>query len=304
LNSVAPLCHHVDEPRRRRTLIIDTSLGDESMQIEGAHAEITSSPEAPRASAAPVQPKTHGGFLYQWGPQAWIDMWMSYTMLVKKGSLVISHTFRPILRITTDPDRIEREYAEIKSRREKTRLLDSPRERWRKNYGNFVREIEWALLELRDHYPREQYEEIVIGTVAAISRDDSASFIEMMNSMADTKPSKKADPNAGPQKPGGIQKLLFDMFNPAGFLTGPAEISEFDPARGEVTMEVPDCAWHVCAKAESLPNPNALPEEGCLLICKGVFEHLFNGENGGLGMEFDPHLPETSCTVRMHWKSA
>ena len=47
---------------------------------------------------------------------------------------------------------------------------------------------------------------------------------------------------------------MFDMFNPAGFLTGPAEITEFDPANGKAVMEVPDCAWHICAAAESLPG--------------------------------------------------
>ncbi len=69
-------------------------------------------------------------------------------------------------------------------------------------------------------------------------------------------------------------------------------------------MEVPDCAWHVCAAPDSLPNPQALPEQGCLLICKGAFEKLFAGKGGGLAMEFDPHLPETSCTVRMRWKAS
>jgi hypothetical protein len=62
-------------------------------------------------------------------------------------------------------------------------------------------------------------------------------------------------------------------------------------------------AWHICAAAKSLPNPDALPEQGCLLICKGAFEKLFNGKDGGLSVEFDPHLPETSCTVRMNWET-
>jgi hypothetical protein len=93
------------------------------------------------------------------------------------------------------------------------------------------------------------------------------------------------------------------MFNPAGFLTGPAEITHYDPAGGEVTMYIPDCAWHTCGAQEDLPNPSALPEEGCLLICKGAFERLFDGEGGGLRTEFEPHLPETSCTVRMCWKT-
>jgi hypothetical protein len=93
------------------------------------------------------------------------------------------------------------------------------------------------------------------------------------------------------------------MFNPAGFLTGPAEITEYDPGRGKVTMFIPDCAWHTCGRQSDLPNPNALPEEGCLNICKGPFEALFKGEGGGLKMEFDPHLPQTSCTVRMSWQT-
>ena len=32
-------------------------------------------------------------------------------------------------------------------------------------------------------------------------------------------------------------------------------------------------------------------------------EKLFDGKDGGLSMEFEPHLPETSCTVRMSWKT-
>jgi hypothetical protein len=120
--------------------------------------------------------------------------------------------------------------------------------------------------------------------------------------MADTKPSKSGK-KKGPSEPTGIQKLIFDMFNPAGFLTGPAQVTEFDADAGTLKMFVPDCAWHICAAAESLPNPKALPEEGCLLICKGAFERLFQGENGGLRVEFEPHLPETSCSIRMSWQT-
>jgi hypothetical protein len=51
--------------------------------------------------------------------------------------------------MTADPEQIDRNYAEIRSRREKVRLFDSPRERWRKYYDNFVREVEWALHRVR-----------------------------------------------------------------------------------------------------------------------------------------------------------
>jgi len=259
--------------------------------------------EANEKTVGAPAPARSEGFLYHYGPQAWIDMVMSHTMIVKRAWPLISYTFLPILRLTTDAERIDREYSEIRSRREKLRFFDSPRERWRKNYGSFVREAEWALLELRKHFTPAQYEDIVVGTSVALARENSEGFLKMMNGMADTKPSGKAGDGDGPDQPSRFQKLLFEMFNPGGFLTGPATITEFDTTRGSAVMEVPDCAWHICASADSLPNPDALPEQGCLLICKGAFEKLFDGKGGGLAMEFDPHLPETSCTVRMRWKA-
>ncbi len=272
----------------------DEAVGTQSQSSDTARTLATIS--------RPIAPEKRGGFIYNWGPQAWIDMVMSYSMLVKKAGPLIPYTFLPILRMATDPERIDREWKEIKLRREKVHLFDSPRERWRKNYGNFVRDVEWALLELRQQFSQEQYEQIVVGTSVALAHENSSGFLEMMDGMADTKPPKKEAPSDGPRKPGGIQKLMFDMFNPAGFLTGPAEITEFDPANGTSTMYVPECAWHICGAQESLPNPDALPEQGCLLICKGAFEELFNGEGGGLAMDFEPHLPDTACTVRMSWK--
>ncbi|MBW2421913.1 MAG: hypothetical protein JRH19_25485, partial [Deltaproteobacteria bacterium] len=206
----------------------------------------------------PVAPAKKRGLFYHWGPQAWIDMWMSNSMIVKKAGPLIPYTFLPILRMTTDRERIERE---------KVRLFDSPRERWRKNYGNFVREAEWALLELRKHFSQAQYEDIVVGTSVALAYENSTDFLEMMNGMADTEAPKKAAAAEGPSEPSRFQKLMFSTFNPAGFLTGPAHITEFDPAHGSTTMEIPDCAWHICGAAETLPNPDALPEQGCLLIC-------------------------------------
>ncbi len=253
-----------------------------------------------------VAPAPKSGFYYNWGPQAWIDMWMSNTMLVKKAMPIVSHTFVPILRLSGDKEQVDRDYAEIKSRREIIRWSDSPREKWRKRYGNFVREAEWALLELRRYFNQQQYEEIVVGTAVALSYETSADFLNMMNSMGDRNKKKKRgnpSPAGGPKKPSRWSTFMFETFNPAHWLTGPATISEYDPANGLTVMEIPDCGWHTCGPAERLPNPNALPEEGCLHICKGPFEALFNGEGGGLKMEFEPHLPETSCTVRMSWQT-
>jgi hypothetical protein len=246
------------------------------------------------------------GFYANWGPQAWINMWMSNSMLVKKAMPIVSHTFVPILRLSGDKTQVDRDYDDIKSRREVLRWSDSPREKWRKRYGNFVRETEWALLELRKHFNQKQYEDIVIGTSVSLSYETSADFLNMMNSMSDKNKNKKTPktPAGASKKPSRWSTFMFETFNPAGWLTGPATITEHDPSNGITVMEIPDCAWHTCGPAERLPNPNALPEEGCLNICKGPFEALFKGEGGGLKMEFDPHLPETSCTVRMSWQTS
>lgn len=242
------------------------------------------------------------GLLYAWGPQAWIDMWMSKRMLVRAAMPIVSHSFLPILRLSGDATAIDRGYRDIRSRREIVRWYDSPREKWRKRYGNLVREMEWALLELRALFPRKQYEEIVVGTCVALSEETSADFIKMMNSMSEKNRTAAPGSSDGGDRPTRWEKLVFDMFNPAGFLTGPAEVRSLDKGAGTMTMYVPDCAWHTCAPASSLPRPDQLPAEGCQLICKGAFEALFNGRGDGLGMEFEPHLPETSCTIRMWWK--
>jgi hypothetical protein len=242
-------------------------------------------------------PAKHGWW-YHWGPQAWIDMWMSKKMLLNKAMPIVTHTLLPILRLSGDREQVDRDYQAIKTRRETVRWSDSPREKWRKRYGNFVREVEWALLELRKHYSQKQYEEIVIGTCVSTAEETTADFIEMMNSMAEKNKNKtgsRAEPNR-------FEKFIFDTFNPAGFLTGPAEMRDINMSEGSMTMYIPDCAWHTCAAQDSLPNPDQLPAEGCQLICKGPFEALFNGEKSKLRMEFEPHLPETSCTVRMRWK--
>ena len=268
------------------------------MTIEATRVDITTK-QTPVKSA----PEPRGGFVYNWGPQAWIDMVMSKRMLVDRGGPMVPYTFLPILRMSADPAQIDRDWADIRSRRERVRLTDSPRERWRKRYGNFVREIEWALLELRKHFTQKQYEEIVVGTAVALAHENSSDFIEMMNSMTEKSGTSRSAGPGTKGEPSRVQKLAFEMFNPAGFLTGPAEITEYDPAGGEVTLYIPECGWHVCGSQQSLPYPDKLPEEGCLLICKATFEELFDGEGSPLSIDFEPHLPDTSCTARMSWKT-
>ncbi len=253
--------------------------------------------------AGHVQTARRKGFAYNYGVQAIIDMIMCQRMVAERGAQVVKLTYLPMIRIAADdPDQVMRDYAQLHERRERIRFWNSPRERWRKNYGNFVRESEWALLELRKYFTQGQYEEIVVGTGAAFARLDSQKEIDYMNAGA-RKAKEKRDSRAPGtvDEPGVVQRMLTKVLDPgrfAGFLVGESEVTEIDEASGTAVMEVPNCAWHSCPDAASLPNPNALPEQGCLLICKGVFERVFDGADG-IKMEFDPHLPEPSCTIRI-----
>jgi hypothetical protein len=242
--------------------------------------------------------RTQGSWWYRWGPQAWIDMWMSKRMLLAKSMPIVTHTLLPILRLSGDAAAVDAGYEATRARREAVRWNDSPREKWRKRYGNFVREVEWALLELQKYYSPAQCEEIVVGTCVSTARETTAEFIAMMNSMSE----KNRHKSGRRAEPRWLEKIILDNLNPAGFLTGPARMRDIDMSAGTMTMYVPDCAWHRCAAPESLPIPGELPAEGCQMICKKPFEALFNGEGGGLRMEFDPHLPDSDCTVRLRWK--
>ncbi len=41
---------------------------------------------------------------------------------------------------------------------------------------------------------------------------------------------------------------------------------------------------------------------GAPTAASGASEVLLDGTDGSLDMAFEPHRPETSCTIRMHWK--
>ncbi len=268
----------------------------------------TGAPDAPSSSGDAVRQGASGaaarrrGFAYNYGLQAFIDMIMAKRMIAERGEQIVKMTYLPMIRIASDdPGAVDAAYIRVHDQREPIRLWDSPRERWRKIYGNFVRESEWALLELRKHFTQKQYEEIVVGTGAALARIDSQKEIDFLNRGARKAKEKRESDPAGAAEPGALKQWLLEVFDPgrfAGFLVGESEVTEIDAASGSAVMEVPSCAWHTCPDPASLPNPDALPEQGCLLICKGVFERIFDGSDA-IKMEFDPHLPETSCTIRI-----
>jgi len=86
--------------------------------------------------------------------------------------------------------------------------------------------------------------------------------------------------------------LFFEkILNITGWLVGKVKITEVDMGAGIIVMEVVDC---LMLRAPRLKN---LPEESCLLGCKGGCEKVF--AEGSVRMMLEACLPETTCEIRV-----
>ncbi len=244
-----------------------------------------------------------------WGLQAWMDMWILDSVLVKHGQPLVSYTLLPIIRLASaDADEVDERFADFRRGNERVRWHDSPRTRWRKRYGRFVREIEWAFLEMQGHFPDGEYERIVVDSASAIMYETIGGVLEFANSALNPGERDRPATDSSSRPPNHalrarMNKALVRIVDPsrfAHFLTGDGEVTHADLAAREIEVEIPDCAWHRVASSEFLPVPGNLPEQGCLVMCKATCEKVFDGRDG-LQIEFEPHLPETSCTMRIRF---
>ncbi len=244
----------------------------------------------------------------QWGPQAWIDMWILDAVLVKHGQPLVMYTLLPMIRLAADdPGDVDSRFKAFCRGNERVHWLDSPRERWRKRYGRFVREIEWAFLELRKHFSQDEYERIVVESAAAIMRETIGGVLKFANTALNpgeqVRLSARSSVGGANRYPVRMSSALVRLMDPSRFsrfLTGDADVSRVDIAKGRLDVDVPDCAWHRVAQSDSLPVRGQLPEQGCLVMCKATCENVFDGRHG-LRIEFEPRLPETGCTMRIRW---
>jgi hypothetical protein len=113
----------------------------------------------------------------QWNHQAFLD-WLIITFVMSRLEDVIPKTYVPILRLVSeDAAQVDEAYRAVLALREPVRPLDSPRERWRKRYGRFVRETEWIYRELGRHFPEREYQELVVDIMARALREQVWTFL-------------------------------------------------------------------------------------------------------------------------------
>jgi len=246
---------------------------------------------------APTEPVPSKGFWGSWGFQAMVDLILG-RLALGKLSLLVPHTLVPIIKLCSgNREEVEAAYRTVIGYREAVRFFDSPAEKWRKLYGNFVREIEWACSELRKYFNKRAYEDLVINATADYLKEALGPIIDAMKksmiSQTEFLRSKPAGMSDFLNKVGGKMTVLFfeKIINITGWLAGNVEVREVNLRDGMIVMEYTDCQM---LRAPRLKN---LPEESCLLGCKGACERLF--EDGPVRMTLDTRLPETTCEVRM-----
>ena len=131
----------------------------------------------------PVEPLPQAGFYAKWGHQAWADLFIGKWAL-KKLSPVVPRTLVPIIKLCApNRDDVTEAYQTILNLREKPAFTDSPSEKWRMAYGNFVRELEWACCELRKYFNKSAYEDLIINAVADYIKEALGPVVDSMNNM-------------------------------------------------------------------------------------------------------------------------
>ncbi|MGV0741316.1 hypothetical protein [Mycolicibacterium sp. XJ870] len=200
------------------------------------------------------------------------------SMLAKVGDIPET-ILLPILRLVAD-DRsaVEAGWAGVVSDRTPGRLLEPPRRAWERRYGQFVRELEWTIGELVRVVPEPAVEELVSDAVAHRLRRWLRFILPAF-----------ATVNLVPR---GMYPSVMDAgVSVATFLVGPIERTGIE-ADGTLVYEISECAMHTTA------GTNTAQQHSCLMGCKAACEKVFDAHSA-MPMEFDPHLPGLSCTLRV-----
>jgi len=250
-----------------------------------------------------------GGGWSKWNLQAWIDFLVVRTMM-KNVADCIPKTYVPILRLVAeDAGKVDDEYQQVLALREPRRWTDSPRDKWRKLYGSYIRELEWVYGELRKYFPKHEYQELVVDIMARTMKDALGNMLPTVEKGTRSAADRDRDPNLATRKPNAVARWfahqveramvgapgqwLMGHANPMNGIVGPTEMKFLDD--GNIEMFIPRCWMHTA------PGDGQTQDQTCLWGCKGASERVF-GPDSIAPMYFEPHLPDFSCTLTVKLK--
>ncbi len=215
----------------------------------------------------PLEMKPRNSFYHDWGHMAMINYLLG-SAAIKRLHPLVPQTLVPLLKqYSDDKGEVEAAYKKIMDLREGPKPFESPQEKYRKIYGNFVREIEWICTELRKYLPQQAYEDLVIDSTLLYINEVLGTFIAKMKEMMIQGSSREHLNRKADKKEEFINKVMTKVmsfnfkyvFNLAGWLIGDVEIHEFNYRTTEMLMKVTDC---LMLRA---PRMRQLPEQACLL---------------------------------------
>ncbi|WP_067814648.1 hypothetical protein [Nocardia inohanensis] len=186
----------------------------------------------------------------------------------------------PVLRMVTD-DRaaVDAGWTALTAHRVRGLALESPRRSWQRRYGQFVSELEWTAGELVKHLPSEDVTELVATAVSGRLRRWLRFVLPAFGSVG--------------LVPRSIYPQVMDTgVAVAAFLVGPIHRTGVE-ADGTLVYEIPECAMHTAT------GTGVAQQNSCLMGCKAACESVFDASSP-MPLEFEPHLPGLSCTLRVH----
>ncbi len=216
----------------------------------------------------PAEPKTGHSLYYNWGHQAILTYLMGKAA-IKRLYPLITHTFVPILKLCADNrNDVEEAFKKIQGLNEKINFFDSPYEKYRKIYGNYVRGIEWCCVQLRKYFNKPAYDDLIIETTYSYNNQVMGNYADALNKMmlmGRTRKSVNKKPGNMETSINKIFTKILDfifkyVFNPTFWMVGDVAFEEYNIRTGEMILEVPDC---LMLRA---PRMKQLPEESCLLF--------------------------------------
>jgi hypothetical protein len=216
----------------------------------------------------PVVPKPARSLYEHWGHQAILTYLMG-KVAMKRVHPIVTRTFLPILKLCSDSRTdVEDAFRRIQELNEKVSFFDSPYERYRKMYGNYVREVEWCCVQLRRYFTKRAYEDFIIDTTYKYNTEvmgNYAGLLDTLMLMGRTRESVRKKSGKIAAYINGVLPRFLDfifkhVWNPVFWMVGDVEFQEYNLRTGEMVLYAKDCLMLRASRMKQLP------EEICLLV--------------------------------------